>query len=106
MTRMLKGEVPARFFLLSIAYLHITCSLGIQPMVHTIPTALVVYGTHLSIVSCIIVKNCPVIQKNASSSSPRLHMKTQLAICTRFHFQCSPELCGTPEIKRSVSSIR
>ncbi len=79
MTRMLKGEVPARFFLLSIAYLHITCSLGIQPMVHTIPTALVLYGTHLSIVSCIIVKNCPVIQKNASSSSPRLHMKTQLA---------------------------
>jgi len=73
-----------KVFLLSIAYLHITCSLGIQPMVHITPTALVLYGTHLIIVSCIIVKNCPVIQKNVSSSSHWLHMKTQLATVQDF----------------------
>ncbi len=71
-------------FLLSIAYLHITCSLGTWPMVHTTPTALVLYGTHLIIVSCIIVKNCPVIQKNVSSSFPWLHMTTQLATVRDF----------------------
>ncbi len=53
--------------------------------------------------------NCEELSSNSEKCVfliPSTSYEDPTCICMRFHFQCSPELCRTPEIKRSVSSTR